>query len=393
MIMRVLVTVSPWATHYFVVQPLAAAFRAAGHEVLVAVQPSMARLVEQSGLHVAPVGIDVDLIEVRRRTIDAELAAREAPEDVEGAVTAGDDSVLGAWQDATSTNLESIVDLARLWRPDLVIADTMCPPGLVAARLLGVPGIRHLWGWDIFGSSEGEALFELLPGFYEPYQRYGVEVAGDPAVRTIDPIPPSLQPEAGPFRMPVRYTPYNGSSPHPEPPLPPTRGRRVCVTWGRSSTKILGRDSFPLQQAVERLLEAEFDVVIATDGRERASLESALPARVSLIEDCPLHLLLPHTDAVVHQGGAGTVLNAISCGLPQLALTSMADQDNIAAALARAGAAVHVKVEDADAGALRRAVQQLTGGELTSAAIRLRDEMLSQPSPAAVVDELVALTG
>ncbi|MFE0329203.1 nucleotide disphospho-sugar-binding domain-containing protein [Streptomyces sp. NPDC003753] len=389
--MRVLVATSPWPTHYFIVQPLAAAFRAAGHEVLVVAQPSMADLVTRSGLPMAAVGSDIDMVEIRRKTLSQELKARQKPGDPAGADDGG--QVFDTWQRAALANLDPVMDLARAWKPDLVVADTMCPPGLVAAQELGVPGIRHLWGWDFFGSAGSEKILAALPGFYDPYRAYGLDVQGDPALRTVDPCPPSLQPPASPARLQVQYVPYNGAGRAPGPELrrEDKSTPRVCLTWGRSITRIMGERAFLLPRVIRALHGLDIEIVVAVDAASREQL-GEVPGNVRVLDSPPLHLVLDDCDAIVHQGGSGTVLNAIRAGLGQLAISHMADQDNISAALAESGAGIHLHGEQADEQAIRAAVVRLLeDAEVRTAAERLRAEMLSQPTPARVAAELAAL--
>ncbi|WP_328406317.1 DUF1205 domain-containing protein (plasmid) [Streptomyces sp. NBC_00390] len=388
--MRVLVVTSPWPTHYFVMQPLAVALRAAGHDVLVAAQQSMSDLITRSGLPTVAVGGDVDLVEIRRRTLSEELQAREAPADPG---MEGGSAVFDSWREATLSNLDAVVNLARAWRPDLVVADTMSPSGLVAAQLLGVPGIRHLWGWDLLGSVDGERVLAALPGFHEPYERYGLDIHGDPAIRTVDPCPPSMQPPASPAKMPMQYVPYNGAGRVPDT-LPRRQAGdrpRICLTWGRSISRIMGERAFLLPRIVRAVNGLDADFVVAIDASERGGL-GHLPSNVQVLDSPPLHLLLESCDAIVHQGGSGTVFNAIRYGLPQLALTHMADQDNISAAFARAGAGIHMPGDAADEDAIRASVMRLLDDrDMTEAADRLRAEMLAQPTPARVAAELVEL--
>ncbi|MFI6660228.1 nucleotide disphospho-sugar-binding domain-containing protein [Streptomyces sp. NPDC050523] len=389
--MRVLVATSPWPTHYFIVQPLAAAFRAAGHEVLVVAQPSMADLVTRSGLPMAAVGTDVDLVEIRRRTLSQELKGRQKPEDADLAADGG--QVFDTWQHAAFANLDPVLDLARSWKPDLVLADTMCPPGLVAAQDLGVPGIRHLWGWDFFGSEGSEKVLAQLPGFYEPYRALGLDVRGDPALRTVDPCPPSMQPPASPARLQVQYVPYNGAGSAPGPGLR-RNGKgtpRVCVTWGRSISRIIGERAFLVPRVVRALGGLDIEIVVAVDAASREHL-GELPDNVRVLESPPLHLILDDCDAIVHQGGSGTVLNAVRAGLGQLAISHMADQDNISAALAESGAGIHLPGEQADEEAIRSAVTRLLQDpHIRTAADRLRAELLAQPTPAQVATDLAEL--
>src|SRR5882757_8332379 len=113
--MRVLFATSPWPTHYFMMVPTAWAFRAAGHDVLVASQPSMSGLIASTGLPAVRVGPDIDLVDIRKRTLPFERKAHEPPP--ENGQSGGDGAahVFDAWQDATTFNLDAMVGLARSW--------------------------------------------------------------------------------------------------------------------------------------------------------------------------------------------------------------------------------------------------------------------------------------
>lgn len=381
---------SPWPTHYFMMVPTAWAFRAAGHDVLVASQPSMSALITRSGLPAAEVGPDVDLVAIRKRTLPFERKAHEpAPTPTE----AGDgaDEVFGAWRDATTASLTAMVELAREWQPQLVLADPMCPAGLVAAHVVGAPAVRHLWAPDFLGSAEGDKVLSQIPGFYEPYERFGLTLAGDPAIRTVDPCPPSMEPPPSPNRRHVRFVPYNGPG-RWRGTLPPVSPRpRVCLTWGVSVTRIVGETAFALPTVVRALAPLPVDIVVAIDASQRAML-GEVPDHVEVLESPPLHMLLPRCDLIVHQGGAGSTLTAARFGLRQVAITYLPDQANVAVAFSTTSAGIHLPGEAADEASIRAAVQALLDEpRFTEAAQRLREEIAAQPSPGRVAAELASL--
>lgn len=385
--MRVLFATSPWPTHYYMTVPTAWAFRAAGHEVLVASQPSITGLITRSGLPAAAVGPDIDLVAIRRRTLPHERAAHQAPPEP-GADT---EPVFDLWQEATMANLDPLVAAARAWRPDLVVCDPMCPTGLVAARVLGVPGIRHLWAPDFLGSAGTDEMIATLPGFAEPYRSYGLEIDGDPAARTIDPCPPSMEPPPAPTRRHVRFVPYNGPAGTAGPPLPRSRRPRICLTWGLSVTRIVGTGAFLLPRVIEAVSGLGVDIVVAIDSSQRSML-GAVPDGVTVLEQAPLHMLVPGCDVIVHQGGAGSTLTAAREGLRQLALTHLPDQANVAIPMARTGAGRHLHGDEATSAAIRAAVAELLDDQsYRRAADRLREEMRAQPTPSHVVAELADL--
>ncbi|MFI1913917.1 nucleotide disphospho-sugar-binding domain-containing protein [Nocardia sp. NPDC020380] len=388
--MRVLFATSPWPTHYFMTVPTAWAFRAAGHEVIVVSQPSMAELIARSGMAAARVGPDIDLVAIRKRTLPFERKAG-APPPADGE-NDGADQVFDAWRAATTANVDPLVDFAKAWRPDIVLCDPMCPGGLVAAAVLGVPGIRHLWAPDFLGSAGAEQLLPQLPGFYEPFERRGVRVEGDPALRTVDPCPPSMEPPPSDRRIHVQFVPYNGTGVLSDR-LPPRSGRpRICLTWGMSVTRIIGSAAFLLPQIISALSGLDAEIVVAVDATQRAMLGSVAD-NVRVHESAPLHMLLPTCDVIVHQGGAGSTLTAARYGVRQLAITHLPDQANVAMAFAGTGAGIHLSGEEITPADIRRAVHDLLADPgYRAGADRLRGEILAQPSPIDVAGQLCALT-
>jgi energy-coupling factor transporter ATP-binding protein EcfA2 len=271
--MRVLFTTSAWSQHYYTMVPLAWAFRSAGHEVAVAAAPNMRGIVTRTGLPAVAAGPEMDLPGMNRQTLDRTRHGPPADVPLSG------DEVLERWRQVALTGLEDVVGFARQWRPGLVVCDPLAPAGLVAAHVLGVPGFRHLLAVDILGSARGEALLAVLPGFYEPFERDGLQVTGDPAAATVDPYPPSLQPPPGPARKPVQYVPYNGTGELHPTALPPRTSRpRACLTFGNSTTLAGGTRAFPAAAALHALTEAGAEVIAALNPRDRHLLPGKLPA-------------------------------------------------------------------------------------------------------------------
>ncbi|MFJ9520155.1 nucleotide disphospho-sugar-binding domain-containing protein [Kitasatospora sp. NPDC101801] len=392
--LRVLVTASGWPTHYMAMVPLAWALRAAGHEIRVAAQPSMRPAVVRSGMPMVPVGPDVDYLAVRRRTLPQERAdgTPGTAEDIRAAAEADDGGLFGAWAEATGAALDDTVAFARAWRPDLVIGDTMAPAGLVAAHVLGVPGVRHLWGPDILGSEGGEKLLDILPGYWEPYRRHGLDLRGtDPAHRTVSPCPPSLQAPPAPTRLQLRWPPYNGPGTVPDWADRPGDRPRIALTWGTSTTGVLDGGGTPPAEVLAGLAGLDAEIVVAVTAEERERLGTPPPG-VRVLENLPLHVLLPGCALLVHQGGFMTALTAAHHGVPQLLLPQLPNQISDAEVLAGSGAARVLPTGRTSAAEVRAAAEEVLGeGSYAEAARRLRAEILAQPTPREVAETLCEL--
>ena len=219
----------------------------------------------------------------------------------------------------------------------------------------------------------------------------------------MDPCPAALQYDGAiPSRIPARFVPYNGTGDAPrwltEPPSRP----RICVTWGTITTTLGGREGFLVPRILDALASFDVEVVVALTAADRRrlanrGLHSDLPGQVRITESLPLHLLLPSCDAIIHQGGGGTMLTAASFGLPQLVVAGTDDSVVIDMAngerIAAAGAGVSLNWADASTEAITAGIRTILSDQATrQAAHKLRDEIHAQPAPAAVAATLRQLT-
>ncbi|XVQ90055.1 nucleotide disphospho-sugar-binding domain-containing protein [Microbispora siamensis] len=382
--MRVLFTTWAWSPHYFPMVPLAWALRNAGHEVRVAGQPGIVDPIVNSGLPAVSVGEDIDFVETVRRQMGIDGTAEMTPERWRELRKGKGRAALGIFVDLAEAMVDDLIDFGRAWRPDLVVHTPSGFAGPLLAAALGVPNVRHLKAPDIAYPAR-ELEVELL----EPLRaKRGISRAVDPlGALTVDPCPPSMQVPSEYPRLRIRYVPYNGPGVMPGWLLEPSARRRVCVTWGTTLGKL--NPHMVLAGPMLRAL-AELDVeVVATVAPGHADLVGELPDGVRLVESLPLHMLLPTCDAVVHQGGTGTTMTSMVCGVPQLIVPQFPDHAFNASCLERAGGGIVLMPEDAGPEAVRAAVRRLLDDEVLRASVRaLREEAVAQPAPTEVVGAL-----
>jgi UDP:flavonoid glycosyltransferase YjiC (YdhE family) len=113
-----------------------------------------------------------------------------------------------------------------------------------------------------------------------------------------------------------------------------------------------------------------------------------LPANVRTVGWVPLPAVLPHATAVVHHGGAGSVLAAAAAGIPQLATPGPGDRTRNAALVAATGSGLAVPARRIDAAALTRLA---TDDGLAQGARTLAAEIAAMPPPEDLVPDLTAL--
>ncbi|MCX5199482.1 DUF1205 domain-containing protein [Streptomyces sp. NBC_00249] len=404
--MRVLLTTWAWPSHLYPMVPLGWALQAAGHEVRVAVGPSLADAVTAAGLTPVVVRDDADLVGLstapalnswhhqERWTSDwygrPELLSPARREMY---------AALGRKQTAMAASMvDGVVDFARDWRPDLVVHDAVTFAGLVAGAVLGVPTVATLWGAIALPLHHRDLLTgEPSPEFAALFERFGVPPKLGPDL-WLDPCPPGMSLPSPEPRLPYRYVPYNGPGAAPDWLREPADRPRVCVTWGITTGRIRTAGATDVfDQVVEAVSGLDAEIVFALSPAQREGL-GALPAGARVVESLPLNLLLPSCAVVVHQGGGGTTMTAVRSGTPQLIVSPRPEQMMTGDRLERLGAARHLvrgELADDPVGAtarLRTALLDLLADESgVRAASRLRADMLAQPAPASLLPHLETL--
>jgi UDP:flavonoid glycosyltransferase YjiC (YdhE family) len=404
--MRILITTSAWAGHYFPMVPLGWALQSYGHEVRVLCTPTGANYVKNSGLMPVPVLNDHDnplfwprlwyLERVKRgHALDNGLMPLHP---VTGErMTSLDEFDWPAYKkehpdEAKSyeTKMWRTLIFVKTWEPELIIHDLMSTEGPFAATMHGVPAILHLWG--PVGTAEPDEALQIVPEYDTSIlEKLGVTAKGDELIKyVIDPCPVSMQPPVHATRLPMRYVPYNGPGEAPQWVHDQPLRKRILVVWGHTLSRF-GNDSFLVPEILKALSDVDADVKLAINPKE-VPLLGEIPANVEVHEQFPIHLLLPHCDAVVHHGGAGTVMSSVVAGVPQLALPFETEQHANGVRVAAAGAGLQMLGKDADVTSIRASVQALLDDpSFKAAALKLQAELADRPSPAELVPELERL--
>ncbi|MFF2042956.1 nucleotide disphospho-sugar-binding domain-containing protein [Kitasatospora sp. NPDC058170] len=370
--MRILFTGPAAAGHLFPMVPTAQALRAAGHEVLFAGGQPLDQL-RTAGFPVTEVGDGRTIREVfeqstggKIRYVNPDLTQDEI---LDGAAV--------AFAAASRPTVDGLLSAATGWGADLLIYDSFQGAApLVAAKLKLPSAIQN------FGVTPGRGMVtRLASNLTDLYEQHGV--AGPAESLPINVVPAELGGDADGLRM--RYIPYNGGGLVPADLLHRGTRPRVAVTLGTVLTQMDG------VRAIVRLIEAAASVdaefLLAVGDADLTPL-GTLPANVRPLPWVPLAELLGTCDALIHHGGAGTMLTALQAGLPQLLLPQGADHFVNADALTTAGSALQATSDAVDSALLTRL---FTDPALRTAATRLQAENAALPSPAALVPTFEAL--
>ncbi|MFC7546097.1 glycosyltransferase [Plantactinospora sp. GCM10030261] len=364
--MRILFVAVPLAGHLYPMAPLASALRETGHEVLLAAGGD-AIAPPPAGHAVADIAPGIDMKRIALRLAlrhpalaRAELAGRAGTRAARLFFGAVNDRLAGP-----------VLDLAERWKPDLVVHEPLAPVGGLVAARLGVAAVLH-----------GNVLFDE--------RALTEDVAG--ASREIGDLPPSgavltLTPASlvGPrAAQPLRPVPHGVGGEVPDWLATPTTRPRILVTRSTVAGPPIG-DPMPATLAAAADVDAEFVMVRPP---ERLVRRRGLPANVRTVDWLPFAAALPYFAAVVHHGGAGTLLAALAAGVPQLVVPGAGDRRRHAELVAARGAGLAVPARKITADRLRRLA---TDPALGAAAAQVRDEIAAMPAPADVVPLLERL--
>ncbi|MFF5988058.1 nucleotide disphospho-sugar-binding domain-containing protein [Prauserella flavalba] len=394
--MRVLLVSAPLLGHAFPLVPLARALRAAGHDVLVATGgPALA--VRDAGVDVAEVGSSVRfgrsalrIALTRPRLARAEAAGEGGLEFVSRLFAAVGERMLG-----------EVLSVARGWKPDLVVHEPLAAAAALAAARQGVPSIVH--DTSLYDGAELTAATVSRMG-HSPPPPSAVLRTAPPSLAAFGEqgsfTPVCVEPEHTPAdrpqgrrcraeggvgltsiaELPLRPVPFSGEGPVPEelrrrPDLP-----RVLV----SRSTVAGPGGARTMAAVARAaahVDAEFVLVRPPERLAR----TPLPPNVRVTGWIPIPEVLPTCSAIVHHGGAGTLLAALAAGVPQLIEPGAGDRARHARLVAARGAGLAAAAKDVTPALLTTLVTDPT---LANAAAEVQREIAAMPSPDAVAEQL-----
>lgn len=390
--MRVLMTTWGMRSHFYSLVPLGWALQAAGHEVRVASHPSLAGEISRAGLAAVPLGEDLDFAAVFAGQIGPvgrlTDSSRHPDGRLEPAITADGGVVRFA-----RALLDDLIAFGRLFRPELLVWEPFNLAGPVAAAVLGVPGVQQLWGPDSSVTLRMDPEQTIAP----LASRFGLG-AGEVSMTgqlVLDPVPPPMQVQLSASALAVRYVPYNGTAIVPQWLRGPSPSRpRVCVTGGTSMGGSKPESATDLAAVTRAVAALNVEVIVVAEPAHLAAL-GRQPDNVRMA-DAPLalRLVLPSCSVLVQHGGAGTMMTALACGVPQLVLPHVSDEHFNGERLAVTGAGTWLDGQGASHAAIRDVVTELAGdGHWRQSAAAMAELIRAMPPPAEAVPVLAALAG
>lgn len=372
--MRILFTTHGGSGHWRPLAPLATASVRTQHEIAFATTPAFCSIIEQHGFSSFPVGVD------------DESTTHTSPSSKPNDRSAEPDQALLVWANEfagsrASRCLPDLLELCRLWQPDLIVREISEFSGCIAAERLSLPHAA------IQISAFRPALHDVIA---EPLARLRAMVGLSPDSTLtmlyrylfLATAPPSLQPKVQqlPATMRfIRYEPFDriagNSSPDWLKHLPPRP--LIAVSLGTAYNRVPG-----VLSAIQSALRDEAVNLIVTTGLDERSDVVRTAPNQWVVPYLPLSLLLPQCDAIISHGGFNTVMTALGCGLPMVILPIAADQPDNAARCAELGAGIALYGTARTPSAIRAATRAaLYEPEYGNRARWLAQEMRALPGP------------
>jgi UDP:flavonoid glycosyltransferase YjiC (YdhE family) len=370
--MRILFVTGGSPATVFPLTPLATAARNAGHEVFMASTQETMPAVAGAGLP----GVAITSRTIRHFMITDRLGD-PVEEPIDPAEHLGPFVGRGFGRLAAGC-LPALFDLARHWRPDIVVGGFFSFAAPLLAGRLGIPHVRHTWDTGEPLVVDRYAAAELAPEL----DRLGLN--GIPETDLwIEICPASVRaPDTPLTAQPMRYVPWN---PHPTDPLEPWMysrcGRpRVLVTAG---TKVTRERYFDYLCALtEKVKALDAEVIVGAPQAMSAELTAKLGVWAGWL---PNDVVVRTCDLVVNHG-AGTVLAGMAAGVPQLLIPNMPKLVAPSQRLADFGAAkMLLPGEDTAEAVLHAGHELLAESRYRQRAGAIATEMAAMPLPAEVL--------
>ncbi len=272
-------------------------------------------------------------------------------------------------------NAAALVEIARDWRPDLVVRDEVDFGSAVAAERYGVPSVTVL-----VLATGGLLRKELVA---EPLAALRAEhgLPPDPGLTMLDrdlvlsPFPASLRhPD---FPLPSTAFEFRQPKPAAGPRTTPTP--TVYLTLG---TVVLGDSAHLFPRVLAGVSQLSANVVVTVGARRDPASFGPVPDHVRIERFVPQDELLPQCDLVVSHGGSGSVLGALAHGLPSVLVPMGADQHYNASRCAELGTARVLDAVELTPDDVRRTVEEMLADDgYRQAAQRFEAEIAALPGP------------
>ena len=381
--MRILFTFAGGNGHFEPLAPIARAAVAAGHTVAFAGQAALLPNVEAAGFTaIATTGATFS--DTPQRSPLLKLDAEREDRDLRD----------GFADRLARQRAASLLGVCNDWRPDLVVCDEVDFGSMVCAERLGLPYA------SVLVIAAGSFVRPTLVAAPLNQLRAEHGLPPDPELTmlsrylVLSPCPPSYRDPRFPLPATAHSIRPLAAPPSADAALPPWVAElddapTIYFTLGT----VFNLESGDLFNRVLAGLRGLAVNVVATVGRQIDPTEfGPQPANIHIERFIPQALILPRCSLVISHGGSGSVIGALTQGLPALLIPMGADQPHNAARCADLGVAQVLDALEATPADVRQAVGALLAEpSYRRAAMRMAQEIAALPEPAQAIPLLERL--
>ncbi|MST33251.1 DUF1205 domain-containing protein, partial [Acidimicrobiaceae bacterium USS-CC1] len=287
-------------------------------------------------------------------------------------------AVMSGWPWDAREWVDTLLEHARIWHPELVVVEPVEYAGRIVAAALGIPWVLHGWGFTLPAAMSADPPSTIA----DLYTRLAPTRATAPALCT-DLGPPSVQADDALPAARYRYRPWSQAE-WPRPTC--SERRRVLVTLGTYANADAAERTRLIAAAAAGLVD---EVLVVLGNSDRGPATDFPPGTVALPwVDMPAAVAA--CDAIVHHGGAGTSWAALCAGRAAVVLPQAGDQLRNADLLSLAGAALCLQATDLNRSVISHAISRaLNEPALAASAARIAAENARLPDLDRLAADLV----
>ena len=368
--MRVLFSSLPATGHFNSIQPTAHAVAAAGHQVAICCAPAFGEMVRASGFEHLPGGAETF----------GELFVGAPPRSDMGRAN-------WALRVAFATNgaQQMLPDLTRHvaeWRPDLLVRESSEFGALLVGEQLGLPHASIGTGAHSLRNDRRAVVADVLTSWREK-----LNLPPDPEAHAVARyLSLSFMPrrwdgeEPGIYAETVHFIRYeNPTRPGETRPewLDQPRDRPLVLA---SLGTVMNAEPGLFEAIIEALADEPMEVVVAIGHDQDAARFGRPPANIRIERFVPQIQVLEQCDLFVTHCGFNSTKEALSLGIPLVAIPIGGDQPYGASRIEALGLRRRVGPDERDPATIRAAVREVAGDPRYRAnALAFADEMRALP--------------
>ena len=277
--------------------------------------------------------------------------------------------------------IDGLVELAQRVVPEVVVFDTAAYAAPLAAELLGIPSVHHLKG-PVSPPDVVELVNDSVASLWRSFGVGPAQYAGLYRGATITVLPPALDggtvPAGKVLAMRSVELPTRAANRNSDLPL-------VYMTLG---TVFSGRGLETFRAVLDALAHEPVELVVTVGNAIEPDSLRPIPDKARIERFIPQADVLPDCSAVIHHGGAGTLMGALVHGVPQLVIPQGADNLVNARLVEKAGVGAVIDADSLRAQTVRDGLRSVLGAETLVAANEAAAQLVAMPDPSQVARSL-----